>query len=274
MVGMNSRQMKMGLCGLATVGLLVATQGCSSSSNSGTGGAAGGGSAGAKGTGGTTGGGTGGSTVVDAGPPLCTGMAWTGAPLITNFSDVPADGGTNLRVGTQGGIYTYGGTVTTVENGALHVTGTYPASTATTAQYVGFGLYFDNCIDATAYSGFSFKLTGSLGTCDMLAIGAAFPQDQPLPPASGHGACVPTATAGCFGPGGPFTVASTGVTFASMANGSPVATVTADAKSRVTGINIGWHSPLAGAAGDGGGDAGAGGGCTVDFTIDDIAFTP
>jgi len=274
MDGTKSRQLKMGLCGLAAAGLLVATQGCSSSSNSGTGGAAGGGSAGAKGTGGSTGGGTGGSTV-DAGPPLCTGGVWTGAPLITNFSDVPADGGANLRVNTQGGVYTYGGTVTTVENGALHVTGTYPASTTTTQQYVGFGIYFDNCIDATAYSGFSFKITGSFGTCDMLAVGASFPQDQPVPtpPATGHGACTPTSTTGCFGPGGTFTAASTGVTFASMANGSPVTTVTADAKSRVTGINIGWHSPLAGAAGDGGGDASAGG-CTVDFTIDDIAFAP
>jgi hypothetical protein len=273
MVGTNSRQLKMGLCGLATVGLLVATQGCSSSSNTGTGGAAGGGSAGAKGTGGsTTGGGTGGSTVVDAGPPLCTGTAWTGAPLITNFSDVPADGGANLRIGSHGGLYAYPspGTNLAVENGALHVTGTYAPGSVSTG-YVGFGLYFDSCVDASAYSGISFKLTGSFGSCEMLGVGATFPQDQPIPPASGFGVCVPTATMQCNGPNAPFSLTSTGATFAAMVGGTPVATVTADAKSRLTGINFGFHSPAG--AGDAGGDAGAGG-CSVDITIDDIAFVP
>jgi hypothetical protein len=260
MNGTKSHQLKMGICALAAAGLFAATQGCSSSSDTGgTGGSNGGttGGTGGRGTGGGTGAGVGGSGVDAA--VLCTGTAWAGAPLITDFSDVPADGGANLRVGTQGGLYPYGGTTYEVVGNALHVTGTYPASTATVQQYVGFGIYFDNCIDATAYSGFSFKLTGSFGACDMLAMGASFPQDQPAPTLAnpgGHGTCTGMA---CF---------------AAMANGSPVTTVTADAKSRITGINIGWHSPLAGAAGDGGGDAGAGAGCTVDFTIDDIAFTP
>ena len=272
MNGTKSRQLTMGICALAAAGLFAATQGCSSSNgNTGTGGTTGGGTGG-KGTGGMTGSGVGGSNV-DAGPPLCTGGAWTGAPMITDFSDVATpDGGTGLRVGTQGGLYTYGGTMTTVVNGALHVTGTYPASTATVQQYVGWGIYFDNCIDATAYSGISFTMTGSFGTCDMLAIGASFPQDQPVPTdpaAGGHGTCTGTA---CYGPGAPHTVTSTSVTFAAMVGGSPILTVTPEAKSRITGVNFGFHSPLA-AAGDAGSDAGAGG-CTVDFTIDNIAFTP
>ena len=271
MNGTTSHQLKMGICALAAAGLFAASQGCSSSSNgnTGTGGTTAGTGGRTGGTGGTTGG-TGGSGV-DAGPPLCTGMAWTGAPNITNFSDaVIPDGGAAgaYRIGTQGGLYTYGGTVTTVENGALHVTGTYPASTTAVQQYVGWGIYFDNCIDATAYSGISFTMTGSFGTCDMLAIGAQFPQDQPVS-ATGHGTCTGTA---CYGPGAPHTVTSTSVTFAAMVGGSPVATVTPEAKSRVTGVNFGFHSPTA-AAGDASGDASAGG-CTVDFTVDNIAFLP
>jgi len=263
MNGTKSRQLRTGICALAAVGLFAATQGCSSSNGTtGTGGSSGGGTGG-KATGGGSGTGTGGSAV-DAGPPLCTGMTWMGAPKITDGTDVATpDGGTGLRVGTQGGVYTYGGTVVTVENGALHVTGTYSA----TAGYVGMGLYFDNCIDATAYSGFSYKLMGSLGNCDMAAVGAGFPQDQPPPPMSGFGVCTGAA---CYGPTSGITLASMATTFASMAGGMPVATVTAAAKSRITGINFGWHSP---AGSDAGGDASAGG-CTVDFTLDDIAFTP
>jgi hypothetical protein len=54
------------------------------------------------------------------------------------------------------------------------------------------------------------------------------------------------------------------VTFASMGGGGAVATVTAEAQNRLTGIGFGFHAP---AAGDG-----ATGGCTVDFTIDDVKF--
>src|SRR4051812_24748925 len=99
MNGTKSRQLRTGICALAAVGLFAATQGCSSSSNgnTGTGGTTGGGTGG-KGTGGGTGSGTGGSAV-DSGPPLCTGVAFAGAPLITDFSDamIP-DGGTMYRI--------------------------------------------------------------------------------------------------------------------------------------------------------------------------------
>jgi hypothetical protein len=270
MNGTKSRQIKLGICALAAAGLFAGTQGCSSSSNAGgSGGSNGGttGGTGGKSTGGTTGGGVGGSTV-DAGPPLCTGVAWAGAPLITDFSDVAApEGGTGLRVAMHGGVYTYAGptaAVTTDANPKLHVTGTVAAG-----AYAGVGIYFDDCINATSSTGFSFVLTGSFGTCDSLKLAALFPQIQspPVPPATGHGVC---AAANCYGPGTAYTVATTAVTFASMMGGGAVATVTPEGQSRITGIDFGFHGP---AGSDGGADASAGG-CTVDFTIDDVKFTP
>jgi hypothetical protein len=271
MNGTKSRQIKMGICALAAAGLFAASQGCSSSSNAGgSGGSNGGttGGTGGKSTGGTTGGGVGGSTV-DAGPPLCTGVAWAGAPLITDFSDVAApEGGTGLRVAMHGGVYTYpvpGGPTAEVMNGKLHVSGPVGAGV-----YAGAGIYFDDCINATSSTGFSFVLTGSFGTCDSLKLAALFPQIQapPMTGQTGHGVC--TAGSTCYAPGSAYTVATTAVTFASMMGGGAVATVTPEAQSRITGIDFGFHGP---AGGDGGADASAGG-CTVDFTIDDVKFTP
>ena len=265
MNGTKSRQLTMGICALAAAGLFAATQGCSSSNGTtGTGGTTGGGTGG-KGTGGMTGGGVGGSTV-DAGPPLCTGVPWVGttAGLITDFSDaVLPDGGADYRIGTHGGTYVYAGTSAVVTAGKLTVTGTIAAG-----AYAGVGIYFDDCIDASSYTGFSFVLTGSLGTCDMASLGASFPQDQPLPATAGGGKGVCTLGGSCFGPGGTFSIASTMVPFTAMAGGSPVTTVTAEAQKRLDGINFGFHGP---AGSDAGADASAGG-CTVNFTIDDVKF--
>ncbi len=264
MDGIKSSQLKMGLCGLAAVGLMLATQGCSSSSNSGAGGSTGGGGSagkgGSTGQGGTTGGQ--GGAIVDSGPPLCTGIAWPGTgSLITDFSDAQTDAGATILLPGKGGIYTYG-TSAVVESGHLHVTGNIVAG-----SYSGVGIYFNDCINGSSYTGYSFVLTGSLGTCDMAKLAALFPQIQPPPPGSGHGVCTGT---NCYGPGATYTTATTMVAFASMLNGGAVATVTAEAQSRLTGIDFGFHGP---AGSDAGGDASAGG-CTVDFTIDDVKFTP
>jgi hypothetical protein len=258
------RQLKIALCGLASLGLFAATQGCSSSGGSGSGGSTG--SGGGTGTGGNnaaSGGNTGaGGTTVDAGPALCTGVALPGAPLVSDFSNVtPPEAGTTLIIPGKGGVSAYGGTSATIASGAVAVTGSITAGT-----YAGVSIYFDSCIDATAYTGIKFKLTGSFGTCDMLKLGANFPQIETMPPAA-HGACVPPAAPApnnCYGPGGPYTVATTMVAFADMNGGGAVATVTADAKNRITGIGFGFHGPAA--------VEGGAGGCTVNFTIDDVAF--
>ncbi len=258
-----------GIVGLVSAGLF--SIGCGSSGNttgtagsSGSAGHAGGGStgsAGTTGTGGTTG--SGGTTGTGGGSALCTGGPLTGAPLVTDFSDVTAtDGGTpgTATIPGKGGISGYGGVAVAIEGGHAHATGSVTAGT-----YAGVSLYFSNCVDATTYTGVQFTLTGSFGTCDMLKMGVNFPQDEPLPPASGHGTCPASPGTNCYGPGSVFTTATTMVTFANMSGGGAVATVTSDAQNRLTGIGWGFHGPAAA------GEAGAGG-CTVDFTIDDVKF--
>jgi hypothetical protein len=260
-----NRQWMVGMVGLAAAGLL--SMGCSSSSTTTTGTGGGGG----HGTGGVTGGGgvavgTGGvrtDASTDAPAGLCTGTALAGAPLITDFSDVTApDAGGDPTIPGKGGTYKYGGTSIAVTGGALAVTGTIAAGT-----YAGAGIFLTDCIDASAYTGFMFTLSGDLGACDMYKLGALFPQDQPppVPPNTGHGVCT---AASCYGPGAAYTITTARVPFASMAGGNTVggqiATVTADAQSRITGIDFGFHGPAATEA--------SAGGCTVNFTIDDVKF--
>ena len=160
--------------------------------------------------------------------------------------------GANIDIPGKGGIVGYGGVTVAIEGGKARVTGT-----VTSGTYAGAALFFSSCIDASSYQGVQFVLAGSLGDCDMLKLGANFPQVEPPPPASGFGVCTTAAT--CYGPGSAYTTATTMVTFASMSGGGAVATVTPEAQSRLTGLGFGFHGPATAS-------------CTVDFTIDDVKF--
>jgi hypothetical protein len=153
---------------LLAVGLL----GCSSGSNEGGAGGSGtgggttaGGAGGSSGTGGTTsaGGSGGGTTTTPTGTDgkLCPPPAQA---LITDFTHDPSADATQVHFGgtgsLAGGEYVY------------PTSGTYPLTSDMTGNswhisgdagdYSGFGLYFDNCsrIDASAYKGISFKVSG------------------------------------------------------------------------------------------------------------------
>jgi hypothetical protein len=120
-------------------------------------------------------GGTGGSMAVagSTGTSATDGIACppvSPAPLITDFTYAPSDAGmpdpTQARFGGsgtwQGGtaVWTNSATPFTsdVTQGNWHITGTVD-------NYSGFNLYFDNCnhIDASAYKGIKFTISGSLG---------------------------------------------------------------------------------------------------------------
>jgi hypothetical protein len=171
-----------GLVGLVSAGLL--SFGCSSSSNNnGTGGSTGTGGShtgGTTGTGGTstgTGGGGGGAVAACA-----TGTTTApAADLITDFSDASADAGSSIMFGTtgtvQGGVATFQNPASTagtavVTGGALTYTATVSAAgTAGDAYpYSGFALYINGpaCVDAGAYTGVSFSIKGSAGTCGLV----------------------------------------------------------------------------------------------------------
>ncbi|MES1164449.1 MAG: hypothetical protein ABUR63_01725, partial [Verrucomicrobiota bacterium] len=53
----------------------------------------------------------------------------------------------------------------TQTGGALHITESGPATSA--AQYVGVALSFVDCIDATAFTGIQFSISGSFSGCTM-----------------------------------------------------------------------------------------------------------
>jgi hypothetical protein len=53
----------------------------------------------------------------------------------------------------------------TVTAGALHITENAPATSV--PQYVGTFLYFNGCVDASAFSGIQFSISGSFSGCTM-----------------------------------------------------------------------------------------------------------
>jgi hypothetical protein len=100
------------------------------------------------------------------------GMACTAATTmlappgghIADFTD--PDGGLDVA----GGFFAYpmgspAAPTVSVAGGALHIVESRTFGAAT--QYVGGGVYFNGCMDATAFSGVSFTISGSLSGCSM-----------------------------------------------------------------------------------------------------------
>lgn len=138
--------------------------GCSSSNQTA-------GTGGSNGTGGSGSGGKGGSgrmcgLEADASAGLCQVAPCDGQ--IATFSS--ADGGIPI----MGGLTNWGGAFNrpsySVDNGTLTLTETSSQSSA--PQYVGATLYFFNCVDASAYSGVQFTISGSVSSSCHLVFGA------------------------------------------------------------------------------------------------------
>jgi hypothetical protein len=155
------------------IGLGVASLACSSSNGtSGTGGSPGTGTGGSH-TGGTTGTGgtgtgTGGTSAGTGGTGTGTGgaaggtAACTPAPADGLIADFAGDGGIEI----VGGLSAYGANAEpthSVSGGILNVMENNAASSG--PQYVGQVLYFNNCIDASAFSGVEFTLGGTFSGC-------------------------------------------------------------------------------------------------------------
>ncbi len=145
---------------LLACGLVACTS--QSTSSGGTGGtttpAGAGGTTAQAGTGGAGTAGTTGSVSTDG--KLCPPPA---GALITDFTPGATDT-TQVHFGNSttfaGGEYTYpAALVSDVTGGDWHISGTV-------GDYSGFGLYFDNCttVDASAYKGISFKISGDAGS--------------------------------------------------------------------------------------------------------------
>jgi hypothetical protein len=216
------------------------------------------------GRGGTTGtGGAGGGIM----PPL--GCQFSNlapeAPTIADFDKADVDGLLPI-----GGIFTYGspgggGPTATIENGALHVTATTVGMMD--FQFWGAGIYFNGdpsgtaCIDATAFIGVMFDVSGTItgmGCSAQYSTNDSAHSDNVFDP-KGSG------PAGSFAPQANFIVSPTVTTLMMPFNGAgaPIGgnpPIPID-RARLTGVQ--WQFTTA---------SGPANSCSVDITIDNVRF--
>ena len=201
MIGIRKRALFIAITGLVSAGLI--SFGCSSSNSSTTGSggstAASGGGTGTGASGGSAGTGTAGATSQDAGN-ACTGKTDV-APtdgVIDEFTAVGDAGATPS--GIPGGYTTYSdppGALPTVTfvNGTAHVV----ENTAATAspRYVGFVLYFNKCVNASAFTGIEFTASGSMTGCT-LQLSANYSENDNKASDPIKGSCSMPPAADCY----------------------------------------------------------------------------
>jgi hypothetical protein len=146
----------------------------------------------------------------------------------------------------------------TVADPALHL-----AATVTTGGYSGYVMWFGPCVDASAYSGISFDISGSLGGAT-LAFQVQMNDDYPIDVANKKGACTGgswTQTA-CWNNRAAVTVTAdpttVSFTWAELTGGYPTTPI--DPRQL---LGIQWEANCSGAAA-----------CVVDLTLDNVQFTP
>ena len=248
---------------IAVVSTLAFAVGCGSggSNNNGTG------------IGGSSGAGGGGGASVLVG---CTAANTSTAPsngLIADFSD-PAGGPDAGGIEIMGGIVTWGGGTLggpgsptyTTSGGALNITESAPATSA--AQYVGLEVYFNNCVDASAFAGVQFTISGSFSGCTIqYATDDSAHGDATLPMPNPHA----TGPAGSYWLQAPLTVAE--VTSTPMTVSMPFTGAGAPSGGSPDGLALDptklegvlWQLTIAA-------NAGGAPGCTANLTIDDVKF--
>jgi hypothetical protein len=152
------------------------------------------------------------------------------------------------------------------DGGALHITENGLATSA--AQYVGVALSFPDCIDATAFTGIQFSISGSFSGCTMqYATGDSEHQD----PATG--APFSTGPSGGYPPQWTLTadqVTSAPQTLMMPFAGTPLAGNPQTPLDNAKLIYTFWQFTIPAAASattDGGPPA-----CIADITIDNVAF--
>jgi hypothetical protein len=105
-----------------------------------------------------------------------------GSAALTNFSI-----GTtyNDQIGVQSVVSAYPSLLTPTPSGnSLRLSGTVDT-------YAGLGVSFTACVDASAYQGLGFDLGGSVGPTGMLTLAVYTRENNPEPPFTATGTCVP-----------------------------------------------------------------------------------
>jgi|SRR5579871_1258949 len=189
--------------------------------------------------------------------------------LIADFS--PPDGGAPDASGSVGAIevggtvYAYGGSATpqySFRGGALEIVESASSTSAT--QYVGVGITFADCVDASAFRGVRFSIAGSVSGCAM-NFTATISEDtynDGTTNSDPQGACI-LGLLDCYSP----LVDVTGLTSApqtisfawpAFMYGMPDQTID---PATITGVA--WSFAIA---------AGPSGTCAADVSIDDVSF--
>ena len=248
------------------------------SKGSGGGGGVSGGVGGSRGTGGAVGtagrggpggmsGGQGGAS--GAGPMVCSGTPPASA-LITDFSDAvvgPSGIGFGTAPNLGGGTFSYAAPGLTAPVLSLALTGSTGQALQVVASpglttdpgnaWSGFGLGFNMCVDASAYTGVQFTITGDVGNCG-LTFATQFSEDNSVTDDPNFGSC--TAATGCFPPSStqPILAGTNIVDFSQMFGGSPATAVDAHA---LTGVQWQFNAPTDGVSV-----------CSASFTISNVTF--
>lgn len=192
--------------------------------------------------------------VVGTGPISCDGVP-PYTSLITGSIDTPVAG---FALYTAPGLQPLLATPLSSSEGifqGLHIEAEPGVPTDLGNDWFGIDMFLGNpsCVDASAYSGIQFTVTGDLGTC-RLALEAVTAEDNQI---AFGGAC---SQAICFGPFSPPLATGTNlVRFADMTGGMPVSSVDATA---LQGIQWALNAPIDGVSAP----------CHADFRITDIAF--
>jgi hypothetical protein len=177
---------------------------------------------------------------------LCASPTPAPAASITDFNSVDSATGDFANAGLTGYVFTLGGLNRDLSGGTLHVAGS-------AAAYAGFGVAFD-CVDASMYSGISFKISGNAGASGMLSVAVDTEADTAR---ESGGTCVAGPTM-CFPPAKNITVGAdttVSVAWADLMGGMPRSSVD---PTRIHAVV--WTFAYAASS------------YAVDVTVDDLAF--
>ena len=179
----------------------------------------------------------------------------------------PADGGGAAQL--VDGVTSFGTPAPALQlsSGSLHAQVTAVAGPE--PQTVGFGIYFRHCVDATAYGGVKFDMSGTVTGCEM-SYAFNFSGDvwnggvvDGGMEGDAKGACTLGPSA-CYPPSTMITPVNQTVLFSAVSGGAPLHSVD---KSRLTGLLWQFAVP---ARPDGGPNTA----CSIDVTVDNIVFAP
>jgi hypothetical protein len=194
------------------------------------------------------------SLVVGSGPISCDGVP----PYVAEITGSPFTPVGGFAIYSAPGLVPPAVTQLTSPDGVLqglHVTASPGVPTEPGNDWFGVDLFLSNpaCVDASAYSGVRFTVSGDLGTC-RLALEAVTAQDNQV---AFGGACTQEI---CFGPlSAPVSTGTHVVRFADMTGGVPMPGVDATA---LQGIQWALNAPSDGVSAP----------CVADFTITDVSF--